>query len=178
MFMLELSCPLDSTCYLEAARDCKQGKTEYLEIVSEFQRVGVTCSYDTLELIVLGHYLPSSLSSLKNCVNCILDEEKFLKSDCKRILQLAATVSISSSRTIFLARNCPEWSEDTWHFYLDLYYVFFVYLLKLFPCHTHLQGNSSPCVVLCVRGRTSLYCIAVTHAVFITNNVLSEHTDY
>jgi len=43
IFMLELS-------HLEAARDCKQGKTEYLEIVSKFQRVGVTCSYDALEL--------------------------------------------------------------------------------------------------------------------------------
>ena len=52
IFMLELTCPLDSSCHLEAARDRKQGKTEYLETVSEFQCVGVTCSYDTLELSI------------------------------------------------------------------------------------------------------------------------------
>ena len=62
--MLELTCPLDSTCHLEAATDCKQGKTKYLEIVSVFQCVRVTCSYDTLELSVLGHYLPLSLRTV------------------------------------------------------------------------------------------------------------------
>jgi len=111
--MLELTCPLDSTHHLEAARDRKQGKTEYLEILSEFQRMGVDCYYDTLELSVLGHYLPPSLTSLKNCVNFIQDEENFSKSNCRQILQLAAAISISSSRRIFLARNSTEWSEDT-----------------------------------------------------------------
>ena len=80
IFMLKLTCPLDSSCHLEAARDRKQGKTE---TVSEFQCVGVTFSYDTLELSVLGHCLPSSLTSLKNCVSCILDVEKFFQSDCR-----------------------------------------------------------------------------------------------
>jgi len=41
--MLELTCPFDSTCHVEAARDRKQGKTEYLELMSEFQCVGVDC---------------------------------------------------------------------------------------------------------------------------------------
>jgi len=69
--MLELTWPLDSTGHLEAARDHKQGKMEYLEIMSEFQRFGVDSHYDTLELSVLGHYLPPSLLSLKNCINFI-----------------------------------------------------------------------------------------------------------
>jgi len=47
--MLELTYLLDSTGHLEAARDRKQGKTEYLEIMSEFQRLGVDSHYDTLE---------------------------------------------------------------------------------------------------------------------------------
>ena len=81
--MLELTCPLGSTCHLEAAREHKQGKTEYLEIMSEFQRVGVNCHYDTLELSVLGHYLPPSLTSLKTCVNYIHDVENFSKSDSR-----------------------------------------------------------------------------------------------
>jgi len=69
--MLELTCPLDSSHHLEAARDRKQGEMEYLEIMSEF---------DTLELSVLGHYLLLSLASLKSCVNCIQGED-FSKSD-------------------------------------------------------------------------------------------------
>ena len=75
--MLEFTCRLDSTGHLEAARDRKQGKTEYLEIVSELQRLGVNSHYETLELSVLGHYLPSSLVSLKNCVNFIQGVENF-----------------------------------------------------------------------------------------------------
>ena len=86
---------------------------EYQEIMSEFEYMGVDCYYDTLELSVLGHYLPSSLTSLKNCVNYIQDEENFSKSNCRQILELAAAIFISSSRKIFLVRNCPERSEDT-----------------------------------------------------------------
>ena len=100
-------------CSFEAARDRKQGKTEYLEIVSELQRLGVDSVYETLELSVLGHYLTSSLVSLKRCVNFIQGVENFSKCDSRRILQLAATISISSSRRIFLARNSTEWSMDT-----------------------------------------------------------------
>ena len=124
--MLELTCPLDSTDHLEATRDCKQGKMEYLEIMSEFQRLGVDSHYDTLELSVLGHYLPPSLASLKNCINFIQGVENFSKCDSRRILQSAATISISSSRRIFLARNCTEWSKDTW-LMLNLYVTIFVF---------------------------------------------------
>ena len=76
---------------------------EYLEIVSELQRLGVNSHFEKLELSVLGHYLPLSLVSLKNCVNFIQGVENFSKCDSRRILQLAATISISSSKRIFLA---------------------------------------------------------------------------
>ena len=47
LVMLELTCLFDPTGHLEAARDRKQGKTEYLEIVSELQRLGVDSLYET-----------------------------------------------------------------------------------------------------------------------------------
>ena len=50
--LLELTCPLDSVHHLESARDCKQGKTEYQQILSEFDRLGIPCSYYTIELSV------------------------------------------------------------------------------------------------------------------------------
>ena len=43
--LLELTCPLDSVHHLESARERKQGKTEYQQILSEFDRLGTPCSY-------------------------------------------------------------------------------------------------------------------------------------
>ena len=67
--LLELTCPLDSNQHLEAARDCKQSKQEYLQILSELDRLGIPSNYDTVEISVLGHYLPSTLTSLLKSVN-------------------------------------------------------------------------------------------------------------
>jgi len=90
------------------ARDCKQGKQEYQQILSEFDQPGVPCFYDTIEMSALGHYLPSSSSSLQNCVNFIQKETVMMKSHCRKTLDLAAVVSISSSRRIFMARDYQE----------------------------------------------------------------------
>ena len=103
--LLELTCPLDSVHHLESARERKQGKTEYQQILSEFDRLGTPCSYYTIELSVLGHYLPSSLSSFQNCVNFIQNEITMTCSNCRRIFDLAAAASISSSRRIFMAKQ-------------------------------------------------------------------------
>ena len=53
--LLELTCPLDSMQHLEAARDRKQSKEEYLQILAELDRLGFPSHYDTIELSVLGH---------------------------------------------------------------------------------------------------------------------------
>ena len=96
--LLELTCPLDSVHHLESARERKQKKTEYQQILSEFDHLIILCSYYTIELSVLGHYLPSSLSSFQNCVNFIQNEITMTHSNCRRIFDLAAVASISSSR--------------------------------------------------------------------------------
>ena len=59
LYVRTYTCPLDSACHLEAIRDRKQGKTEYLEIVSEFQHVGIPaflCDYGRC-----SYFLKSSL---------------------------------------------------------------------------------------------------------------------
>jgi len=48
--LLELTCPLNSLDHLESARDHKQGKQEYQQILSEFDRLGVPCFCDTIEI--------------------------------------------------------------------------------------------------------------------------------
>jgi len=109
--LLELTCLLDSMDHLESARDCKWGKQEYQQILSEFNRLGVPCFYDTIEMSVLGHYLSSSSSSLQNCINFIQKKTVMMKPQCRRILDLAAVLSIFSSRRIFIARDCQEWLD-------------------------------------------------------------------
>jgi len=109
--MLELTCPLDSVDNLQSARERKQGKQEYLEIQSELDRLRVSCFYSTIELSVLGHYLTSSLLSLQSCINFITDN-MIAKSSCRKILDQAALLSVSSSRRIFLAKNCTEWTLE------------------------------------------------------------------
>jgi len=54
--LIELTCPLDSTQHLEAARDHKQSKYEYLQILSELDRLGVPSIYDTVYWATI--YLP------------------------------------------------------------------------------------------------------------------------
>ena len=108
--LFELTCPLDSFQHLESARDRKQSKGEYLQILSELDRLGTTSQYDTIEISVLGHYLPSSLSALCRVVNMF--NHSVMKSQCRRLLDDAAGISISSSQQIFLARNCSDWTHN------------------------------------------------------------------
>ena len=107
--LLELTCPLDSAQHLEAARDRKQSKREYLQILSELDRLGIFSLYDTIELSVLGHYLPSALSSLHRTVNFF--HQSVSKSSCRKVLDKAAGFSISASQRIFLARERLEWTH-------------------------------------------------------------------
>jgi len=45
--LLELIFPLDSTQLLEAARDHKQSKEEYLQILSKLDRLGISSIHMT-----------------------------------------------------------------------------------------------------------------------------------
>ena len=111
--LLELTCPLDSIQHLESARDRKQTKEDYLQILSELDRLGTPCYYNTIEISVLGHYLQSSLSSVCNALNFIQQAIVISRSQCRKLLDEAAGLSVSSSRRIFLARNCAEWSVES-----------------------------------------------------------------
>jgi len=106
--LIELTCPLDSTQHLEAARDRNY---EYLQILLELDCLGVPSIYDTVELSVLGHYLPSTLTSLHKSVNFF--DQRVSKSLCRKLLDKAAGRSaISASQRIFIARACMEWIHN------------------------------------------------------------------
>ena len=59
-----------------------------------------------------GH-LQSSLSSLCNALGYIQQATAISRSQCRKLLDEAAGLSITVSRRIFLARNCAEWSVET-----------------------------------------------------------------
>ena len=111
--LLELTCPLYSVEHLNSARDRKQGKREYQELQSEFNRLGLPCFYDTIELSILGHctchYLCHHFRTVLTLFKVRL---RLLNLPARYIFDLAATASISSSR-IFLARDFPEWSGES-----------------------------------------------------------------
>ena len=67
-------------------------------------------SFRTLEKIMLGHYLLSTLTSLHKSVNFF--NQSVSKSLCRRLLDEAAGFSISPSQRIFLARACSEWTHN------------------------------------------------------------------
>ena len=68
------TCPLESIHRLELARDCKLAKEGYQLLLSELDRLGIASFYNTIEMSVLGHYLPILLSSFPNCVNFIQND--------------------------------------------------------------------------------------------------------
>ena len=110
MALFELTFLLDFFQHLESARDPKQGKEEYFQVFSELYHLGVTSQYNTIEISILGHYLPTSSSALCGIVsilfNCLVT-----KSQCRKLLDDAAEILISFSREIFLARDCSDWSR-------------------------------------------------------------------
>jgi len=114
-----------------------QEKREYQKL-PEFDRSGVPCFYDTIELSVLGHSVLTSFIII--LFEVIQDEVKISKSSCRRNFDLAATICISSSRRI----SWPEIALNAW--YGDCYLVIvcslflFMYVTVdiFFPCHIHL----------------------------------------
>ena len=61
--LLELTCPLDSEHNIHSARSRKQTKAEYHQLLAEFDRLQIPNYYETIEISVLGHYLPSSIQT-------------------------------------------------------------------------------------------------------------------
>ena len=56
--LLELTYPLKSIHHLELTRDRKLAKEEYQLLLSKLDHLGIASFYHTIEMRVLGHYLP------------------------------------------------------------------------------------------------------------------------
>ena len=110
--LLELTCPLDSPQHIQAARDRKQSKVEYLQLLAKFDRLKISNYYDTIEISVLGHYQPSIVKDMLKLLAFVNPDFETSRSAIKAWLDSAAAASISASQRIFLSRNCKEWCPD------------------------------------------------------------------
>ena len=111
--MLELTCPLDSAHHLESARNRKQLKVEYLQLLAEFDRLSISGYYETIEISALGQYQPASIRNYLNFIKFSNPTITIPKSTVRKCLDDAAYQSILASERIFLARNNKEWLDVT-----------------------------------------------------------------
>jgi len=63
--LLELTCPFNSRADLFAARERKQEKPEYQQIVAELDHLGFVSHYYTIKIGCLGHYLKKTVRNFK-----------------------------------------------------------------------------------------------------------------
>ena len=110
--LLELTCPLDSAQHIQAARNRKQNKVEYLQLLAEFDRHNIPYHYETIEISVLGHYQLSTIKNLLNLLNFVHPEVSTSKSIIKKYLDDAASASKMTSRKSFLVREFKEWHTN------------------------------------------------------------------
>ena len=102
--LFELTVCGNSEQAMAAAHQRKSTKQEYIHLISDATRTGWKANYTTLEIGVLGHYLPSTPTELSAaCPN--IHHTYWLK-----ILQSTAKIAISCSYSIFLARDELKWS--------------------------------------------------------------------
>ena len=103
--LLELTVSGNSKEAMNQARERKQQKRPYLEIINDLHRQGLNAKYDTIEIGALGHCTKDTQYHLSRTfpqMNRLL---------WQRILDQAGEVAIACSKSIFLARNNSEWRE-------------------------------------------------------------------
>ena len=110
VIMLELTVPNNTSESLHQARSRKMGKENYQMLQSDLEDMGLSTNFVTVEIGALGHSFPSSSSSLRAAC------PQANKSEIRHLLDKAAKVAISTSYSIFLARNDDFWNSNMHHY--------------------------------------------------------------
>ena len=79
----------------------------YIEMVGDLESRSYSVSYNTIEISSLGHYTKLTLKALYNFAS-----ELLTKSECSKLLNSVAKISISCSHTIFLVCESCEWDTS------------------------------------------------------------------
>ena len=110
--LLELTCPLDSGQHIQAARDRKQNKVEYLQLLAELDRLNISNYYETIEITVLGHCHLSTIKNMLNLIIYVYPEVEPSRFSIKGHQDAAASACMLASRRIFLSKDCREWNPQ------------------------------------------------------------------
>ena len=103
--LLELTCPLDSEHHLESARERKQNKVEYLQLLAELYHLNICNFYETLEV---SHYHRFCVKNLWSFSHFILQDIPVSKSVLRQTLDDASQLCYSFVKDI-LAWDCHKW---------------------------------------------------------------------
>jgi len=84
--------------HLESARTRKQFKPERVQLLAELDRLMISHCYRTVEVSVLGHFLPNFIFAIKDVINFTQQVPSFSKASARGLLIEMANASISASQ--------------------------------------------------------------------------------
>ena len=117
--LLELTVCGNSEQVMAAVHQRQSTKQEYIHLISDVTRAGWKANYTTLEIGVLGHYLPPTPTEL-SAAHPNIHHTYWLK-----ILQSTTKIAISCLFPIFLTHDELKWSPRPLHKYLKGIIKFF-----------------------------------------------------
>ena len=84
---------------IKKAKERKSNKPSYNSLIRNLEKRGLSVVYHTIEIGLLGHYLPDAM-------HCIGHSFQLTKLESKKVLEKASKVAIACSYHIFNARIC------------------------------------------------------------------------
>ena len=87
---------MPSSCLVKRCYGIHGYEDHYIEMVGDLESQGYSVSYNTIEIGSLGHYTNLPLKAL-----CNFASELLTKSECSKLLNSVAKISISCSHTKF-----------------------------------------------------------------------------
>ena len=104
--LLELTVPIHTKDGLQAARERKQTKPNYIALINDLEAMGFSANLDTLEVGSLGHFDKEAIATL----HAILPN--LTRSRISRLLLELSKIAVGCSSLIFHARSAT-WNLNT-----------------------------------------------------------------
>ena len=81
-----------------------------LQFLAELDHLLISNYYEMVEMNLLGHYHPSTIQNIKRFIQPFVTSKSTIN---RQILDSAATINVTCSQKIFMARNCCVWFADS-----------------------------------------------------------------
>ena len=104
--LLELTVPINTKDGVQAARERKQTKPNYIALINDLETMGFSANLDTLEVGSLGHFHKEAIATL----HAILPN--LTRNGISRLLLELSKITVGCSH-IFHARRSATWNLNT-----------------------------------------------------------------